>query len=70
MFAPDELHAVVKAIIPDGKKEAIMGAVDKEGVQIVIGLSIGKNNEWEVQGQFEHQWSGDNKGKFSVLWSI
>lgn len=69
MFQASELSALAKAIVPEGKQEAIMGTVDKEGAQVVVGISLGANREWEIQGQFEHKWSGDNDGKVKVLWS-
>lgn len=69
MFETDALAAAVKAIVPEGKKEAIVGTVDKDGAQVIVGLSLGSNDEWEIQGQFEHKWSGDNEGSVKVLWS-
>jgi hypothetical protein len=70
MFNNDELKAIVKHIIPEGKTKAVMGLVDNTGMQVIVGLSLGQDKQWTIEGTFEHKWSGDNVGKVSVLWAV
>ena len=69
MFEPEELSKLIQYIVPPGHTEAIVGTVDKEGAQIVAGLKLNESGSWELQGSFEHKWSGDNNGKVKILWS-
>lgn len=70
MFDQAALSRAVQAIVPEGHTSAIMGTVDNNGAQVIVGMNLGKNDEWEIQGQFQHTWTGDNNGQVKVLWSI
>lgn len=69
MFEPEELAKLVQYVVPVGHKDAVVGIVDKTGLQVVVGLKLNDSGSWELQGSYEHTWSGDNNGKIKILWS-
>lgn len=69
MFSPDELAKLVTYVVPEGHKDALVGTVDKSGAQVIFGMKLNESGSWELQGSFEHTWSGDNNGKIKILWS-
>lgn len=69
MFEPEQLAKLVQYVVPDNHKTALIGTVDKSGAQVVVGMKLNDSGTWEIQGSFEHTWSGDNNGKIKVLWS-
>lgn len=74
IFSQDQLKAVIDqtlkdTALPEGHKNALVGTVDEGGVKAVAVFKLGKNDNWALQGAFEHDWAGDNKAGASVIYS-
>ena len=73
IFGSDNLNKMVEESlsneIPIGHNNAIMGIVNSKGARIVAGFKLGENNNWQLTGIFEHEWTGSNTMEAKVMYS-
>lgn len=73
VFSPQQLQQVIEETIPknlpDGHKNAIVGTTDTNGVRVVAGFTLGKDDNWSIQGAFVHSWGGGNEVGAQLLFS-
>lgn len=69
--ALDQLvEQAIPSDLPEGHNSAIVGTVDQEGAQVVIGFNRdAAGGTWEASGAFRHTWAGDNQVGARLIYS-
>ena len=56
------VNETIPATLPADHKNALVGTVDVNGVQVVVGMRRETTHAtWEITGAFQHTWTGDNR---------
>lgn len=74
IFSQAQLQSIVDdtlkaTAMPEGHKNALVATVDQSGAKAVGIFKLGKGDNWQFQGAFEHDWTGENKAGASLMYS-
>jgi len=72
IFSPEQLDVLVKNTLPEDARpgeKIIVGTVDQEGVQVVVGFrkGFGASGSWDLEAAARHEWDGSNSVGAKIL---